>query len=95
MFGMGDPSLTSGSRELPRRVIHFGVKGGEHLGARLAHHLMADTVVPCWCRRRQKRLSWSQDRGATCGLKAVYSLRLPYDSLGKLRSKKRVNAMIV
>ena len=39
---MGDPSPTSGSRELPRRVIHIGVKGGEHLAA-TAHHLMADT----------------------------------------------------
>jgi hypothetical protein len=29
---MGDPSPTSGSRELPRRVIHIGVKGGLSLG---------------------------------------------------------------
>jgi hypothetical protein len=44
---------TSGSRELPRRVIHIGVKGGEHLAAS-AHHLMADT----WCRVRPHRRCW-------------------------------------
>jgi hypothetical protein len=32
----------------------------------------------------EKRLSWSQERGATCGLKAVYSLTLPYHSLKKI-----------
>src|SRR5438067_11115270 len=43
---MADSLPTSRSRELPRRVIHIGVKGGEHLAVSGAP-LDGEQVVAC------------------------------------------------